>query len=110
VAPDPQRRKTSGRRRPTLSGAICPKAGKAAGLVLPHCDTAAMSLHLAEIAAAVAPGAHAVLLLDRAGWHLSDRLEVATHLRARTAKPTCPFGLRTTSTLIGLVVATRSPA
>ena len=35
---------------------------------------AAMSLHLAEIARAVAPGAHAVLLLDQAGWHLSDKL------------------------------------
>lgn len=25
-----------------ISGAICPKAGKAAGLVLPHCNTAAI--------------------------------------------------------------------
>ena len=33
-----------------------------------------MNLHLAEIAQAVAPGAHAVLLLDQAGWHLSDKL------------------------------------
>ena len=33
-----------------------------------------MSLHLAEIAACVAPGAHAVLLLDQAGWHLLDKL------------------------------------
>ena len=33
-----------------------------------------MSLHLAEIARAVAPGAHAVLVLDQAGWHLSDKL------------------------------------
>jgi transposase len=30
-----------------------------------------MSLHLAEIATAVAPGAHAVLLLDQAVCHLS---------------------------------------
>ena len=28
-----------------LFGAICPKEGKAAALVLPYCDTAAMSLH-----------------------------------------------------------------
>jgi hypothetical protein len=47
-----------------IFGAICPKAGKAAGLVLPHCNTAAMSLHLAESSAAVEAGAHAVLLLD----------------------------------------------
>ena len=41
--------------------------------MLPHCHTAAMTLHLAEISAAVAPGAHAVLLLDQAGWHMSGK-------------------------------------
>ena len=39
-----------------------------------------MSLHLAEIARAVAPGAHAVLLLDQAGWHLSDKLIVPANM------------------------------
>ncbi len=29
-----------------LFGAICPEQGKAAGLVLPRCNTAAMDLHL----------------------------------------------------------------
>jgi hypothetical protein len=47
-----------------IFGAICPKHGKGAALVLPRCNIAAMNLHLAEIAMAVAPGAHAVLLLD----------------------------------------------
>jgi transposase len=32
-------------------------------------DTEAMQVHLDEIAGAVAPGAHAVVLLDQAGWH-----------------------------------------
>src|SRR4051794_8962141 len=35
-----------------------------------------MNLHLAEIANEVAPGKHAVLVLDQAGWHLSARLAV----------------------------------
>ena len=39
-----------------------------------------MSLHLAEIAQAVAPGAHAVVLLDQAGWHLSKRLKVPANI------------------------------
>jgi transposase len=42
--------------------------------VLPRCTTEAMALQLAEIAQAVAPGAHALVLLDQAGWHLSKRL------------------------------------
>ena len=49
-----------------------------------------MSLHLAEIAAAVAPGAHAVLLLDLAGWHLSDRLEVPSNITLVPLPPKCP--------------------
>ncbi len=53
-----------------IFGAICPTEGKGAALVMPHCDTSAMALHLAEISAAVAPGAHAVLVLDQAGWHM----------------------------------------
>lgn len=35
-----------------------------------------MTLHLQEIARAVAPGAHAVVLLDQAGWHTSAKLPV----------------------------------
>ena len=38
----------------SIFGAICPDQGKAAGLVLPRCTSEAMSLHLAEIAQAVA--------------------------------------------------------
>ena len=50
-----------------ILGAICPAPGKGAGLVLPFYNTAAMNLQLAEIARTVAPGAHAVLLMDQAG-------------------------------------------
>ena len=39
-----------------------------------------MALHLEEIAEAVTPGAHAVLLLDQAGWHLSPRLKVPDNI------------------------------
>lgn len=63
-----------------IFGAICPKEGKAAGLVLPFCNTQTMNLHLAEIAQAVAPGAHAVLLMDQAGWHLTPKLEVPDNI------------------------------
>jgi len=39
-----------------------------------------MTLHLAEISLAVAPGAHAVLLVDQAGWHTSDKLVVPANI------------------------------
>src|SRR5260370_39667466 len=56
-----------------IFGAVCPKRGKGAALILPACNTEAMNLQLAEIAAAVAPAAHAVLFVDQAGWHMSTR-------------------------------------
>jgi hypothetical protein len=52
-----------------LFGAVCPARGVSAGLVLPAANTDAMNLHLTEISANVAPGAHAVLTTEGAGWH-----------------------------------------
>ena len=52
-----------------LFGAVCPERGTASGLVLPVCNAEAMQLHLDAIATEVAPGAHAVLICDQAGWH-----------------------------------------
>ncbi len=49
-----------------------------------------MTLHLAEIAQAVAPGAHAVLLLDRAGWHVSPKLRVPDNITLVLLPPRSP--------------------
>jgi transposase len=73
-----------------IFGAICPKEGKGAALVMPACNTEAMNLHLAEIAREVAPGAHAVLLLDQAGWHLSHRLVVPPNITLVPLPSKCP--------------------
>jgi transposase len=54
--------------------------GQSCRLVLPRCTTEAMTLHLAEISQAVAQGAHAVLLLDQAGWHDSRKLKVPANI------------------------------
>src|SRR6202035_5824241 len=63
-----------------IFGAICPKDGKGAALVLPRCNIAAMNLHLAAIALAVAPGGPALVVLPQAGWHLSDTLIVPPNI------------------------------
>jgi transposase len=49
-----------------------------------------MDLHLAEIAENVAPGAHAVLLLDQAGWHMSGKLVVPANITLLPLPPKCP--------------------
>ena len=57
-----------------LFGAVCPSEGKAAALIMPICNTAAMNHHLSEISSQVAADAHAVVILDGAGWHRSQGL------------------------------------
>jgi hypothetical protein len=54
-----------------IFGVICPTQVEGAALILPARNTEAVNLHLAEIAETVAPGAHAVLVVDQAGWYLS---------------------------------------
>jgi hypothetical protein len=43
-------------------------------------DTAATGLHLAEISRQVAPGAHGVVVLDKAGWHAAGNLAIPGNL------------------------------
>ena len=63
-----------------LFGAICPARGVGAALAMPFADTEAMQRHLEEISRHVAEGAHAVLLLDRAGWHTTANLDMPSNI------------------------------
>jgi hypothetical protein len=63
-----------------LFGAICPARGVGAALAMPFADTEAMQAHLDEIGRTVAPSAHGVLLLDRAGWHTTGKLKVPKNM------------------------------
>lgn len=63
-----------------IYGAICPERGMGAGLVMPKANTEGLNDHLAEIAQAVTPGAHAVLIMDGAGWHKSKDLTVPDNI------------------------------
>ena len=77
-------------KRACLFGAICPKRGVGAGLAMPCADTPAMQAHLAEISAAIAPGAHAIPVPDRAGWHMSSKLEVPDTIALVPLPPRSP--------------------
>ncbi len=48
--------------------------------MLPWANTAAMQMHLDEISKYVARRAHGVVLMDRAGWHTTDKLNVPKNL------------------------------
>ena len=67
-----------------------PRRGQSAALVMPRCNSDAMGMHLAEISSQVVPGAHAVLMLDQAGWHMSGTLEVPANITLLPLPPKCP--------------------
>lgn len=73
-----------------LFGAICPAQGTGAALIMPRADTHAMKLHQDEIGRAVTPGAHAILLLDRAGWHTTAKLHCPTNVSIVFLPPCSP--------------------
>jgi hypothetical protein len=73
-----------------IFGAVCPERAVGAGLVMPRANCEAMNLHLQEIGRAVAPGAHAVLVLDGAGWHVSPALAVPDNVTLLLLPPYAP--------------------
>ena len=52
-----------------LFGAVCPARAATAAIVVPHANAEAMNIHLDAISRAVAPGAHALIVMDGAGYH-----------------------------------------
>jgi transposase len=49
-----------------------------------------MSLHLAEISLAVTQGAHALVLVDQAGWHMTSKLAVPANISIVALPAKCP--------------------
>ena len=57
---------------------------------MPWADTHAMAEHLKLISAEVAPGAHAILIVDQAGWHTSPKLDVPESITLLPLPPRSP--------------------
>ena len=71
-------------------GAICPARDTGTALVLPRADASAMQLHLDQISRHVTCGAHAVLTLDKAGWHTTRKLQVPSNISLLHLPPASP--------------------
>jgi transposase len=84
-APKDQRTKSA-----YIFGAICPARGIAAALVLPRCNTQAMQWHLDEISTQVKPRAHAILMADQAGWHITEKLAMPVNITLLLLPAKCP--------------------
>jgi transposase len=73
-----------------IFGAVCPERAIGVGLVMPYANSEAMNLHLQAIGRAIAPGAHAVLVLDGAGWHTSQTLQPPDNITLLCLPPYSP--------------------
>jgi len=71
-------------------GAVCPARDTGAALLLPRANTEAMQLHLTEIEKTVTAGAHAVLLMDNAGWHKTKKLNWPKNISPLFIPPASP--------------------
>jgi transposase len=71
-------------------GAVCPQRGTGAAMIMPNANIDAMNMHLAEISCCVSPGSIALLILDRAGWHMSPKLKIPDNITLLSLPPYAP--------------------
>ena len=73
-----------------IFGAVCPERDVGAALVMPYADTEAMQKHLDEISQNIRPKAHAVILMDGAGWHKAGDLVIPENMSFMFIPPYSP--------------------
>ena len=73
-----------------LFAAVAPATGAEVALVLPEATTRTMNLFLAAFAAGLPADVHAVLVLDRAGWHRAKALAVPGNVTLVPLPPYSP--------------------
>lgn len=70
-------------------GAISPVDGRFDSLILPHVNSTCIQVFLGEIAARY-PNENIVMVLDGAGWHKSQAIELAENMRTLFLPPYSP--------------------
>ena len=73
-----------------LFGAVCPTTGQAHGCLLPYAETDTMNAYLADFSRNLAPDEHALIVLDRAGWHQSKSLDIPSNVTLLYLPPYSP--------------------
>jgi len=63
-----------------LFAAVNPVTGDSSALLAPTVNTAYMNHHLRFISEQVGPDVHVVLVLDQAGWHLCEDLQIPQNI------------------------------
>ena len=70
--------------------AVCPQTGTASGLVTPHVNTDTMNAFLRQFSRELEGDVHAVMILDRHGWHVADVLKIPANVTLIHLPPKSP--------------------
>jgi len=70
--------------------AACPETGEACGLITPKVNTDTMNIFLEQFSRELPPDVHAVMVLDRAGWHTANSLNVPANVTLLHLPPKSP--------------------
>jgi len=73
-----------------IFGAVNPASGARVGLVMTHCDSDIMQLHLEEISRSVDAAVQVALVLDGAGWHFAHSLKIPPNISLCRLPPYSP--------------------
>lgn len=71
-------------------GAVCPATGQSVGLLAPHLDAPIVNQFLAQFARELAPGVHAVMIWDQAGFHTAKAIIVPSTVTLVALPPYSP--------------------
>jgi transposase len=63
-----------------LFAAVCLRSGKTHEWLMPHVNIAHMNVFLEAFGRSLTANVHAVLLLDQAGWHTSQKLMIPSNV------------------------------
>jgi len=73
-----------------IFGAVCPSMNKSVGMIINEVGIDAMKAHLEMISKEVEPGKIAVIVLDRASWHKSKKVNCFSNIRILPLPPASP--------------------
>jgi len=73
-----------------IFGAVCPEQDQGIALILPSVNNEAMKKHLEEISKHIPEGRHAVIVLDRAAWHTSSKINNFKNITLLPLPPASP--------------------
>lgn len=73
-----------------IIGSVCVTQNTAEAVIMPHCNTEAMQVHLEQISKATKSGRFAVVVMDQASWHTTEDIRDIPNVAPLFLPPASP--------------------